>query len=194
MTVCLGLACLVFLLFGDYLKLSGFLISLLLIILPRYLYENSKKFQAVFEIGLIFRTQLLIALAVYFNLLGSLAFYHFNPTTWWYDSFAHFINPVIIFSLTAILAILWQKKFFKRSSLPLTIGLNFLLIIILAFAWEFYESIIDSLFDSAYMFGQDGEVFFDTLTDLGADLAGGIGASILLYNNLYKYFLRQLKI
>ncbi len=190
--MCLAVAGVVFLLFEDYLKLSGYLISIILIILPGYLRSNWQKFSHIFSADLIHRAQLILAFCSFLNLIGSLNFYHSNEITWWYDSVVHFLNPLLLFCLTPVLPMLWQNFLFKKTSLLWTIVLNFTLALLFSFAWEFYESLVDAVFTSAIMFGQGGEVLWDTLTDLGADFFGAIGASFLLYNNLYVYLLKQL--
>ncbi len=190
--ICLAVACVIFLLFEDYLKLSGYLVSIIFIIMPGYLRANWLRFRIIFSADLVTRIQLILAVCSFLNLLGSFDFYHVNQATLWYDSVVHFLNPLLLFCLTPILPILWQRFLFKRTSLVLTIVLNFCLAVFLSFTWEFYESIIDSIFASAIMFGQDGEVLYDTLTDLSADGFGFIGASFLLYNNLYAYLLKNL--
>lgn len=189
---CLAVACLVFLLFGDYLKLSGYLVSIICVIMPGYLRANWQRFNNVFSAPLVARVQLILASASFLNVLGSLDFYHVNQMTLWYDSIVHFINPLLFFSLTPILPILWQKVLFKKNNLILTVALNFCLAIFFSFTWEFYESLVDAVFTSATMFGQGGEFLYDTLTDLSADFFGLIGATFLLYNNLYGYLLKNL--
>lgn len=186
----LGLACLVFLVFQDYLKLSGYLLSILLIILPFYLYARLPKLRSNVSFELINYIQLIIAIACFNNLLGSLDFYK-NLSTWWYDVLIHFINPLLIFSITPIFVIAFQKYFFPKQHLLITLIGNLLLIIFCSFLWEFYEALIDKIFKGATMLGQHGEVYKDTLTDLAADLSGGLVASWLVYKSLYKYLLNN---
>ena len=63
----------------------------------------------------------------------------------------------------------------------------------MVFLWEFFELSVDSIFVFADMSGQSGELFWDTLTDLGADITGGLVASFLIYCFFYGYILKKLK-
>lgn len=181
----------VFLLFGDYLRLSGFAISILLIIVPHYWYNRSPKFQKTVNKSFIDLIQVVIAFASFTNFLGSVDFYT-NPKFWWYDSILHFINPILIFLITALFVVLFQLHFFKRTYLGITLIGNFVLIILGSFFWEFYEYMIDAIFTGASMFGQNGEIYKDTTTDLFADLAGGLVATWLIFKYFYGYILRNI--
>lgn len=181
-------AALVFLLFGDYLRLSGFLLTIVLIITPNYLAANWLIFKKNLSPRFISLTQFVAAGASYLNFLGSVNFYR-NPDTWWYDLVLHFINPLMIFIVTSAVVIIYQDKFFHRNSLWYTLGVNFVIIVFLSFLWEFYEFLIDLIFSHASMFGQRGEVYFDTITDLAADLSGALVASWLIYTRFYGYIL-----
>lgn len=187
-------ACIIFFGFGDYLRLAGYAISIILIMLPVYLYDNWNKFKKVFTLEFIQRTQLVVAISCYLNLLGSADFYFFNSHTVWYDTLIHFINPIMIFSLTAAIPILLQKILFKKSNLLITIISNIILIIFFSFLWEFYESFIDMIFKNAQMFGDNNGIFWDTINDLSADFMGGIIACWLIYSRFYGYILKNVKI
>ncbi|MBU1131139.1 hypothetical protein KJ840_03335 [Patescibacteria group bacterium] len=184
---------LIFLVFGDYLRLSGFAVSILLILLPHYWYSRSPKFQRKVDKIFIDLAQVIIAFACFANFFGSVDFYS-NPKFWWYDSALHFINPSFIFLITALFVVLFQLHFFQKSYLSITLIVNFVLIIFCSFLWEFYEYIIDAIFTGASMFGQNGEIYTDTLTDLSADLAGGLAATWLIYKYFYGYILRNVKL
>jgi len=187
----LAIAALVFFVFGDYLKLAGYLVSFLFIILPNYLYVKLPRLQAAVKEEFINLAQIIIAFSVFNNLLGSLDFYK-NPATWWFDTIIHFTNSLLIFMISPLLLILFQRHFFKKISLPFALAGNFIIIIFISFFWEFYESIIDAVFHHAQMFGQSGEVYFDTLTDLAADFLGGLVASALIYQWFYGYILSKI--
>ena len=180
--------CLFFLITQQYLKLSGYTFSILLIIFPYYLYARSPKVRSALSKNFIETIQLVTAIVCFFNLLGSLNFYT-NPDIWWYDTVIHFISPVIIFSITPFLAILFQKHFFGKVYLSITLIGNFLLVILGSFFWEFFESSVDTIFTSASMFGQFGEIYYDTVTDLAADFTGGLMATWLIYRYFYGYIL-----
>ena len=188
----LAVAILVFFAFGDYLRMAGYLLSFLFIVLPSYLYTKLEKFQAAVQEEFLNLSQIFIAFCVFANLLGSLDFYK-NPDTWWYDTVAHLINSSLIFIISPLLVMLFQRHFFKRISLSFTLVGNFIIIIFGSFFWEFYESLVDSIFTHATMFGQLGEYYFDTLTDLAADLVGGLLASLLIYQWFYGYILSKVK-
>ncbi|MDP2586994.1 MAG: hypothetical protein Q8P32_04475 [Candidatus Komeilibacteria bacterium] len=183
-------AALIFLLFGDYLRLSGFLLTIVLIILPNYLAANWLIFKNNFSPRFIALTQFVAACAGYLNFLGSLDFYR-NPATWWYDLVLHFVNPLMIFIITAGFVVIYQDRFFHKTSLFYTVGVNFVLAVFLSFSWEFYEFLIDLIFSHSTMFGQHGEVYFDTLTDLAADLAAAVLATWLIYTRFYGYILNN---
>ena len=187
----LVLGCLIFLLWQDYLKLAGYILSILLIILPYYIYSRSSILKTAFNQSMVEKIQMVVALVNLNSLLGSLAFYKF---IWWYDLAIHFISSVLIFSFTFLLAVWFQRYYFNRVSLPFVLAGNFIIIIFLSFFWEFYESIIDVIFTDASMFGQSGEVYFDTLSDLGADLAGGLFATWLIFSYFYGYIINNLKL
>lgn len=184
-------SCLIFLAWQDYLKLAGYILSILLIILPYYIYSRSPAVRAACQQSFVEKIQVVVALVNFDSLLGSLAFYQL---VWWYDLAIHFVNSALIFSFTFLLAAYFQNYYFKRVSLPFVLAGNFVVIIFLSFFWEFYESIVDVIFTSATMFGQFGEVYFDTLSDLGADLAGGLVASWLIYSHFYGYIINNLKL
>ena len=76
---------------------------------------------------------------------------------------------------------------------PWEIGLILLIILIIfgAFAWEFFELGMDKIFEGSYMFGKFGEIYYDTLYDILADLAGGLVASLLIYYYFYGYILKN---
>lgn len=183
-------SCLIFLLWQDYLKLSGYILSILLIILPYYIYSRSSILKTAFNQSIVEKVQVVVALINFNSLLGSLAFY---KLIWWYDLAIHFFNSALIFSFTFLLVVFFQKYYFNRVNLPFVLVGNFVIIIFLSFFWEFYESIIDVIFTSATMFGQFGEVYFDTLSDLGADLAGGLVASWLIFKYFYGYIINNFR-
>jgi len=185
------IGCLVFFSSGDYLKLSGYAISFGIIIYPFYLYSKSLKLQKIIKKSYVEIIQIIIAFCCYTNLLGSLAFYKILPGWWWYDTIIHFINPILIFSITPVFVILYQSYFFHKSKLYFILVGNFVLIIFGSFFWEFYETLIDSIFTSSNMLGQNGEIYFDTFTDLIADFAGGIIASLLIYYRFYGNIIRN---
>lgn len=189
----LSISTVVFFVMGDYLKVAGFAVSLVLVMLPEYLFENWTRFARRFNKNFITRSQMMIAVACYLNLLGSADFYLYNGYTRWYDTVVHFINPVMLFSLSAAAPILLQKIFFKNARLWLTLLLNFFLIILFSFFWEFYEAMIDALFTGSGMLGQRGELLWDTITDLSADFIGGLFGLWLLYTRFYGYILKNVK-
>ena len=183
-------ACLVLFAFGDYLTLAGYVLTILLIIFPQYLYSRSPRVRKNISQNLIDVLQLVIAFASFTNLLGSLYLYKLSPDCQ-YDLLIHFLNPILIFSMTPIWVIIFQQHFFRHINLAFTLIGNFILVIFGSFLWEFYESLIDSLFTAATMFGQIGEVYLDTLSDLLADFAGGLVASLLVWKYFYRYLLNN---
>ena len=187
------IACLIMFYFNDFLRLSGFAVSLFFIVLPDYWYSQSKKVKSFVDIKLINAIQLIIAFSCLGNLLGALNFYH-NLETLWYDAFLHFIVPIFYFSITALFVISYQNFFFKKINKVFTIFGNFVLVILLSFSWEFFEKSIDDIFEGASMFGQNGEIYYDTLSDLIFDLSGGIVASILIYFFTFNYIIKNLNI
>ncbi len=186
----LGISCLMFFGFGDYLKFAGYAFSMVLIMLPFYIYSRSPRIRKNVSLEYINLIQLVAAIVSFLNLLGSLAGYY-DPTYSGYDKFTHFINPALIFSITPILPIFFQKHFFGRVNLWFVLLANFVLIIFGSFIWEFYEYAIDSIFEGADMLGKFGEVYYDTLYDLLADFAGGLTASLLIYRYFYGYILKN---
>lgn len=188
----LAFGCLIFFISSDYLKLAGFAVSLIFIMLPGFLHDNWARFKRTFSKELISRSQMIIAIGCYLNFLGSANFYYTNHAQW-YDTWVHFVNPMMLFVLTAALPILLQKLFFKKSRLWLTIFLNFILILLFSLFWEYYEYLMDQIFDSI-MFGQLGETYLDTITDLIADFIGGLFASWLLYGYFYGYILSNISV
>ena len=187
-------ACVIFFVFGDYLKLAGYAISIILIMLPSYLFDNWRGFKKKFTLEFTERFQLVIAIACYFNLLGSTDFYFLNSRTNWYDTVVHFINPLMLFIFTAAIPILIQKIIFKKTWLWVTIICNLILIVFFSFTWEFYESFIDTIFKHSYMFGDNSGIFWDTIEDLAADFAGGIFACWLIYSRFYGYIVKNIRI
>jgi len=183
--------CLVFFVFGDYLRLSGYAVSILIVLAPYYIYSRSPKLQRIINKSFIDLLQIFLALVFFTSLLGSLAFYTM-PETWWYDTAIHFFNSAVIYCITSVVLILFQDYFFQKSFLIATLAINFLLVIFVSFLWEFYESTVDSLFVQAGMFGQNGEIYLDTLTDLAADLAGGLLATWLIYRYFYAFILKYI--
>jgi len=122
----LVLGCLIFLLWQDYLKLAGYILSILLIILPYYIYSRSSILKTAFNQSMVEKIQMVVALVNLNSLLGSLAFYKF---IWWYDLAIHFISSVLIFSFTFLLAVWFQRYYFNRVSLPFVLAGNFIIII-----------------------------------------------------------------
>ncbi|MFA6304741.1 MAG: hypothetical protein WC669_03285 [Patescibacteria group bacterium] len=186
----IAISCVVFFGIGDYLKLAGYAITIIFIILPDYLFDNWLRFQKTFSPEFLIRVQFVLALAGFLNLLGSLGFYT-NPHTAYYDTFVHFINPVMIFTLTAVIPILLQKIIFKKTNLFITLFINALIIIFLSVAWEFYESFIDLIFKHSKMFGDNKSFLWDTGEDLIADIIGGAFACWLIYARFYGYIVRN---
>src|SRR3989338_1302636 len=92
----LAFACLIFFIFGDYLKLAGFAISIIFIMLPGFLHDSWNKFKNTFSKELADKSQLIVALACYLNLLGSADFYYLNDYAKWYDTLVHFVNPAML--------------------------------------------------------------------------------------------------
>jgi len=180
----------VFFVFGDYLKMSGYVITVLVIMFPQYLYSKSPKVRKNITQHFIEIIQIITAFCAFTNLLGSLFLYHLSSTCQ-YDLLIHFLNPVLIFSVTPVFVLIFQKHFFNKTNLVFILIGNYVLVFFCSFFWEFYESIIDSLFTGANMFGQIGEVYYDTLSDLIADFAGGLVASLLIYRYFYPYLLRN---
>lgn len=177
----------------NYLKLSGYILALLMIIAPTYIYDQIKSLSVRVSKEAVKNFQFIIALAWFFNLLGSLDFYYNNNNSLWYDSFVHFVNPLMIFSMTPIFMVAWQKMLFNRSKIAYTILGNIFIVVFFSFGWEFYELIIDKIFPIAHMFGQNGETMIDTITDLLMDFIGGVCA-IIFYVFYFRYYLdRQLK-
>ncbi|PIT90716.1 MAG: hypothetical protein COU22_00605 [Candidatus Komeilibacteria bacterium CG10_big_fil_rev_8_21_14_0_10_41_13] len=187
----LAFSLLIFLFFGDYLKVGGYAFSIALIMLPFYIYSYSKRLKNFISLEYIQLIQMVIAIASFFNLLGSLAGYY-NPTYQGYDKFVHFINPLMIFCVSPIFVAGFQNFFFSKISRWFVIVANFVFIIFGSFVWEFYEYFIDSLFENSHMLGNYGEVYFDTLYDLLYDFAGGLLASIFIYFYFYNYLIKQI--
>jgi len=184
----LGIGCFVFFIFKDYLPFAGYAISMVLIMLPYYIYSRSGKLRKKISPEYINLIQLIIALVSFLNILGSLAGYY-DPTYYSYDKFIHFINPVLIFFVTPVFAVFFQKHFFGKVNLGFVLLANFILLILGSFFWEFYEAGIDSIFEGSTMLGKFGEIYYDTLYDLVADFAGGLVASLLIYGYFYDYIL-----
>jgi hypothetical protein len=187
-----AITCLVFLVFADYLKLAGYVFSILLIMLPFYLYSLSDRIKDSVSLNFIQLLQLFIGIATILNLLGSLAGYY-DLSFSGYDKLVHFLNPILIFMGTSVLAFCFQRHFFGKSSKLFVISFNVIFIILGAFGWEFFESFIDSIFHGAQMFGKFGEVYWDTLYDLLFDFAGGLVASVLIYKRFYDYMIGNIK-
>ncbi len=186
--ILIGFSSLVIFLTGDYLKLAGNFIFLFLIILPQYFYSHSKKH--ILSSNLIDLFTVVISFGCFTNLIGTLGFYQYT-TTWWYDLIIHFINPIFIFTLTSLFVILYQHYFFNKVNIVFTLIGNFLLIIFGSFLWEFFEYLLDIIFGTM-MFGQNGEIYLDTISDLVADIAGGLVATIIIYTYFFKYALNNL--
>jgi len=187
-----ALTCLFFLIFGDYLKTAGYVFSILLIMLPFYLYARKGIIRKSVSLDFIQLLQLFIGIATILNLLGSLVGYY-DVRFSGYDKALHFLNPILIFTGTSVLAFYFQRHFFGKTTKLFVILFNFIFLILGAFGWEFFESFVDSIFESSRMFGKFGEVYWDTLYDLLFDFAGGFIASMLIYRYFYDYMIDNVK-
>lgn len=185
-------AIIVFFLFGEYLKLAGYVINIILIMVPYYLHSRSPRLQQIIKPNFIEACQAILAWVFFSSLLGSLDFYH-NPATWWYDTLIHFVNCLGFFSISGYLIVVFELYFFKRQNIYLTLFINLAVVILLSFLWEFYEAIIDVIFTKASMFGQSGEKYYDTTTDLAADFIGGLVSLWLIFRYIYGYILSNIK-
>jgi len=118
---------------------------------------------------LLYTIVALHALALYFSWYWSI---------WWYDIVVHFLGGFWVGGLA-----LWFC-FFRKSS-NTTLGnlkvyiISILAVIVIGVLWELFEFSLDT-----FVVFQTNNVL-DTISDLAADVAGALTASILIMNKKY---------
>ena len=148
------------------------IVSIIFIMTPYFVYNFStlkKKFNKKY----LYFLEFLIALAVFFNGLGSIGLYNAGFE---YDSMIHVTDSVLVvlvfFSLFAAI----NEKLFHDYKKTMFVG--FALIIFLGIAFEFYEYYGDILFGTS-MSGQIGQPL-DTQIDVVCDIFGGLAGAYIL--------------
>lgn len=160
-------------------------VSAALSLMPTFIYHTTdwKKHISYHAMNM---AEMLTAFLLVLNGLGALGFYR---TTQYYDLALHIINP---FFITIVLSILIAEYLQSRKKYSLLRVQMWAVIAVFGsvFLWEIWEFWGDQVFGTE-MFGQDGEWYEDTISDV---LGGFLGiAAALFFNTFYlKYLLSWL--
>ncbi|MEK7065728.1 MAG: hypothetical protein AAB938_00045 [Patescibacteria group bacterium] len=98
---------------------------------------------------------------------------------WWYDILMHTLSGLWIAGM--VLFIISGKRFGALFSPLVRFGFPLLVVVCVGIAWETFEWNVDQIILSHFQ-----NDIVDTLSDIGADVAGGLVASLLLLGYRYE--------
>lgn len=170
-----------YLVYVGFLQFLGFVIFALILFIPRFIYKKINS-QGDIQPGLTW-VEILVISAIILNSIGYI--WLFDRLFLFYigfDTFAHFVTPILITLALAIIFIFYyQLKNVKvnKSKFILTLVV---ITLIYSFFWELVEYVIDLVFDVG-IYGERGQPN-DTLYDLIADLLSIPVISVIVYKYL----------
>ena len=148
-------------------------VSAALSLMPTFIYHTTdwKKYVSYHAMNYV---EMMVALLLVLNGLGALGFYQ---TIQYYDLALHIVNPLLGTLVIAILIgeYLQSVKKYRLIRVQLWTALSIFTFMCLWEVWEYWGDVI---FGTA-MFGQNGEWYFDTLSDIVGGICGSIAALLL---------------
>jgi len=161
----------------------GMTIYALALMTPRFIYKRIYNYNTQinkFDTALLSWTEILVTTAIILNSIGYL--WLFDKIFLFiigYDTFAHFITPILLTLALALILIFYNnlnnKQIHKSKFLLLLIFIT----IVYTFLWEVFEYVID-LFWHVGIFGEEDQPL-DTVYDLVADVLSIPVTSVIIY-------------
>jgi len=110
-----------------------------------------------------------------FHLLALYFFWYWS--IWWFDILLHFLGGVWVGG-TALLILFLSKSDTRPLKTFTAYLISFLAVLVIGTLWELFEFSLDT-----FIIFQTNDIS-DTLSDIGADIAGGIFASLYIVRKL----------